>query len=122
MSTRYTVLIHEYAQKHYIKSFKKKYVSKWDITLKAIVFQLESVDELSNTNFFEKIHVYENYYIAKVEFAVAGTQESKKSSGCRYIVKVSKNESLAELLLIYHKNDADMKNETRWWEKHIEGL
>jgi hypothetical protein len=122
MSIRYTVIIHQYAEKHYIKYFLKKYLSKWDITLKAIVFQLENVDELSSTNFFEKINVYEDYYIAKVEFTVAGTKESKKSSGCRYIVKVSKKEAIAELLLVYNKNDLNMKNETTWWQKHIEDI
>ncbi len=122
MSTKYTVIINTYAERHYIKSFAKKYMNKWDLTLTAIIFQLENVEQFHDTNFFEKIHVYESYYIAKVEFTVAGTKESKKSSGCRYIVKVNTKESTVEILLIYHKSDIDMSNETVWWEKKIEGL
>lgn len=122
MSTKYTVKINEYAKRHFIKSFAKKYLNKWDITLRAIILQLENPTELSDTSYFEKINVFEDYYIAKVEFVVAGMKESKKTSGCRYIVKVSKDQNISELLLVYHKNDIDMNNETIWWQKHKENL
>ena len=122
MSTRYTVKINEYAQRHFIKSFAKKYLNKWDLTLKAIMLQLENVEEFYDTNYFEKIHVYEKYFIAKVEFSVAGSKESKKTSGCRYIIRVDVKDLLVEILLVYSKNDVDMKNETTWWQKQIEGL
>ena len=123
MSTnKYIVSINNYAERHYIKSFAKKYMNKWDLTLSAIIFQLENVEEFHNTNFFEKIHVYENYYIAKVEFTIAGSKESKKSSGCRYIVKVNTKELTSEMLLIYHKSDVNMSNETVWWQVKIKNL
>jgi hypothetical protein len=122
MSTRYTVHINEYAQRHFIKSFAKKYLNKWDITLRAIILELENVEELSDTNFFEKINIYADCYIAKGEFKIAGTKESKKSSGCRYIVKVNTKENVAEILLIYNKNDVNMSNETVWWQKQIENI
>ena len=122
MSIRYTVKINEYAQRHFIKSFAKKYLSKWNLTLKAILLQLENVEEFYDTNYFEKIHVYEKYFIAKVEFAVAGSKESKKTSGCRYIVRVGVEDCTVEILLVYSKHDVDMKNETTWWQKQIEDL
>lgn len=97
-------------------------MNKWDLTLSAIMFQLENVEEFHNTNFFEKIHVYENYYIAKVEFTIAGSKESKKSSGCRYIVRVNTKEFVSELLLIYHKSDIEGSNETVWWQSKIKNI
>ncbi len=59
MSIRYNVKINKFAERHYIKSFEKKYLNKWDITLKAIILELESVDILSDTSYFQKINIYE---------------------------------------------------------------
>lgn len=122
MSTRYTVKINEFAHRHYIKSFEKKYLNKWGITLRAIVLELENVELLSDTNYFEKINIFENEYIAKGEFKIAGSKESKKSSGCRYIVKVNTKELTSEMLLIYHKSDVNMSNETVWWQVKTKNL
>ena len=123
MSTnKYIVSINNYAERHYIKSFEKKYLNKWGITLRAIVLELKNVELLSDTNYFGKINIFENEYIAKGEFKIAGSKESKKSSGCRYIVKVNTKELTSEMLLIYHKSDVNMSNETVWWQDKIKDL
>lgn len=90
--------------------------------MRAIVLELENVELLSDANYFEKINIFENKYIAKDEFKIAGSKESKKSSGCRYIVKVNTKELTSEMLLIYHKSDVNMSNETVWWQVKTKNL
>jgi len=46
MESNYSVQIEDFAERYFIKSFKKKYGSKWDVTLNAIIFQLERIDNL----------------------------------------------------------------------------
>jgi hypothetical protein len=56
MSTKlYSVHIRAYAERHFIKTFEKKYPKAWDITLKAIFALLERVDEFLFTTKAEKI-------------------------------------------------------------------
>lgn len=37
MSINYSVVLEEYAQRHYVSKFKKKYKGAWDVTWEAIV-------------------------------------------------------------------------------------
>ncbi len=122
MSIRYTVTVDAYADKYYIKTFEKKYKNRWDVTLRAIILELENVDELSDTNFFEKINILRDGYIAKGEFKIAATLESKKTSGCRYIVRVDTVKCIVDILLVYHKNEVSINNETVWWQNKIKNL
>jgi hypothetical protein len=46
MQSNYSVQIEDFAQRHFIKSFEKKYKGHWDITLQAIFAALERIDML----------------------------------------------------------------------------
>ncbi len=50
MQGNYSVKIEDFAQKHFIKGFEKKYNNHWDVTLKAIIFGLERIDALLQTD------------------------------------------------------------------------
>jgi len=119
MSIKYTVIIRPYADRHYLKSFNKKYKSAWEITWRAICEELRRFDSLLDTSVAEVIIGSGNIRIAKAEFRVAGTNESKKSSGNRCIVAIHRDVSSVHVLLVYHKNDLGKGNETAKWKQII---
>lgn len=119
MSFNYSVSIEQYAQRHYIKNFKKKYKGAWDITLRAICQELQRFDSLLDTSVAETITTSGNVRIAKTEFRVHGTNESKKTSGNRCIVAVHKDTCTVNVLLVYHKNDLGNGQETATWKQII---
>jgi hypothetical protein len=119
MSTSYAVFVEDYAERHYIKSFAKKYKTAWSITWRAVLEELKRLDSLLNTSIAEKIAENNSIFICKTEFRVAGTKESHKSSGNRCIVAVQKSTNTVHVLLVYHKNDIGDGNETATWKKII---
>jgi len=119
MSINYTVIIEPFAERHYIKSFSKKYKGAWDISLRAICEELRRFDSLLETSVAETISVCGNVKIAKTEFRVAGTRESRKSSGNRCIVAIHEGDCLIKLLLVYGKTDLGDGNETSKWKQII---
>lgn len=121
MSTNYRVIIEKYAERHYIKNFAKKYKGAWDNTWLSMVEEFCRIDSLFGTSIVEIITRSKNgnIIIAKTEFRVAGTNESKKSSGNRCIVAIHKDIKSVNVLLIYHKNDLGNGNETAKWKQII---
>lgn len=115
----YKVFITEYAQRHFIKSFKKKYKNIWDETFFAINNILSRIDSLIQTSKAEKIHICDNWYIAKCEFKIVWSNESPKTSGNRIIVYVDNKEMSVYILLLYTKTDVMWGNETAWREKQV---
>ena len=115
----YSVLVQPYAERHFIKNFKKKYKGAWDITWKAICQGFQRFDSLLETSVAEIITDRGNIRIAKTEFRVHGTKESKKSSGNRCIVAIHGDTSSVNVLLVYHKNDLGCGNETARWKQII---
>jgi hypothetical protein len=119
MSIKYSVIISSFAERHYLKNFVKKYKSAWDITWRAISEELQCFDSLLDTSVAEIISKNGDLRIAKIEFRIAGTKESRKSSGNLGIVAVHKDRGLICVLLIYHKNDLGNGNETVSWKQTI---
>jgi hypothetical protein len=113
------VIIESYAERHYLKNFKKKYKNAWDVTWKAVEEEFKRVDSLLNTSVAEIIISKNNYKIIKTEFRVAGTKESRKSSGNRCIIALDKKTNVVSVLLVYHKNDLGHGGETAKWQKII---
>jgi hypothetical protein len=119
MFTRYAVVIEQYAERHFISSFKKKYKGAWDVTWVGMHEEFKRIDTLiGQTNIAEIITEVGDIRICKTEFRVHGTQESRHSSGNRCIVAVHKNTSTVHVLLVYRKTDLGGGNETANW-KHI---
>lgn len=119
MSIRHFVNIEKYAERHFIKNFEKKYRRAWDVTLDALVRELQSIDVLLDRKIAETIVDTANIKICKIEFKIAGTNQSRHGSGNRGIVAVHKNTSTVNVLLVYHKNDLRDGNETAQWKQII---
>ena len=119
MSTDYHITIEKYAERYYIKKFKKQYKSKWDITLTAILLELKRLDLLLSGNSLETINHQDNIKICKLYFRIAGTNQSKRNSGNRAIVAVHTESREAKILLLYHKNHLGKGNETALWKKIV---
>ena len=119
MSTKYSVKIEKYAERHFIKSFEKKYHRAWDITIEALVRELQSLNILLDHSIAEIIAENGDIRICKVEFKIAGTNHSRHGSGNRCIAAVHKDINLVNVVLIYHKNDLGDGNETAKWKKLI---
>jgi hypothetical protein len=113
------VIIGEYAQRHFIKSFEKKYGDHWDVTLIAIIAQLERIDSLLKLKKIETISDIGAIKILKMQFKVAMTNESARSSGNRCIVAWHADTQIVRVLLVYSKTDLSGKNETAEWKNMI---
>lgn len=119
MSISYSITIEKFAESHYIKKFEKKYKDSWPITLNGIKQQLKRFDEFLKTTILEEITSLNDLAIFKMEFRVAGTNCSRKSSGNRCILALNKSIGEIKVLLVYHKSYLDNKNETAAWKKMI---
>ncbi len=119
MQTNYSVQIEDFASRHFIKSFQKKYKASWDVTLIAIKAELERIDMLLLTDKAEAIYDTGELKIIKTQFKVAGTNESAKSSGNRCIVAWYPVKQFVSVLLVYCKTDLSGHNETAQWKKII---
>lgn len=119
MQGNYSVRIEDFAKRYFIKKFQKKYNKHWDLTLAAIVAELERIDGLIKTDKAETICDFGKVKIIKTKFRVANTKESAKTSGNRCIVSWQENKNLVSILLVYNKTDLNGKNETVEWKKII---
>lgn len=118
-STNYTVIFESFTERHFIKTFAKKYKGAWDLTLKTITEEFSQIDLLFLKNTAETIVDHKNLKICKTEFKIAGTQESRHGSGNRCIVAVHKDTNKVCVLLVYHKNDLGGRNETANWKNVV---
>jgi hypothetical protein len=119
MSTKYSVIVERFAERHFIKKFKKKYKKAWDMTWKAINDELKRVDALFKTSIAQEIVKTKNIRIVKTKFRIAGTNQSKNTSGNRCIVAVQEDIKIVYVLLVYHKNDLGNGNETVKWKQMV---
>jgi len=116
---KYTVLIEKFAERHYIKSFGKKYGRAWDITLETLVREFQSMEVLFEKSIAETIIDSADVKICKAEFKVAGTKESRHGSGSRCILALHKDKSTVSVLLVYGKTDIGGGKETTAWKNII---
>ncbi len=116
----YTVTIEQYAERHYVKNFEKKYNKAWAVTLKAVLEQFKRFDLLiGNFSSTEIILTKGNYLLLKHEFRVHQTKDSAKASGNRAIIFVDEVKRECQILLVYSKNDVFGSKETQWWQAAI---
>ena len=116
----YYVKFESFTERHYIKSFSKKYKSSWVETESSIVSFLSRIDTvLGNTTRAEIVHAKGCKKIIKLDFKIAGSNESAKTSGNRAVVFVDDNQKECRVLLVYSKNDISSPNETQKWQAII---
>lgn len=119
-SIKYEAIIEPFAERHFIRTFAKKYKGTWDITLSTLKLEFEQVDFLFQKSIASVIFPSEKINICKTEFKIAGSNESRKYSGNRCIIAVYKDEKKVCVLLVYNKTDLPSgRNETVEWQEMI---
>jgi len=118
--TRYRVIFESFTERHFIRTFSKKYKGAWELTLEALTEEFEKIDIL----FLKSIAEYitdkrAGIVICKTEFKIASTQESRHGSGNRCIIAIHKDTCTVHVLLVYHKSDLSGHNETAEWKRII---
>ncbi|MDO8659163.1 MAG: hypothetical protein Q7K54_01035 [Candidatus Parcubacteria bacterium] len=119
-SIKYEVIFEAFAERHFIRSFEKKYKNAWDITQRVITEEFRQIDLLFLKNTAEYItDKNADIAICKTEFKISGIQESRHGSGNRCIVAIHNNENKVKVLLVYHKNDLGGGSETGNWKNLV---
>jgi hypothetical protein len=119
MQSNYSVRIEKYAERHFIKGYEKKHKAHWDVTLRAIIAELERIDTLLLTDRAETICDVEGIKIIKTKFRVVGTKESAKTSGNRCIVAWHQEKQYVSVLLVYGKTDLSGHSEKAEWKRIV---
>jgi hypothetical protein len=115
----YKIAVTEFAESHYIKTFRKKYKTTWGRTLESIKNICKHIDNVLEYSRADLICYKDTYKIVKLDFAIFGTKISPKKSGNRCILLVDEQLKKVEVLLVYSKNDVQGHNETQWWRKLV---
>jgi len=118
MSINYDVKIEEFAKKN-IKIFKRKYKNNWHFTEKSIISLFERIETFLKTDKIDNIKESNELILVKMDFKIAGSDQSPKSSGNRCIAIVDKKERVVYILYLYHKNFLKKGNETIQWKNII---
>lgn len=118
-SINYEVTFEFFTERHYIRTFAKKYKSAWEITQRIITEEFRQIDLLFLKNTAEIIVDSKDIKICKTEFKIAGTQESRHGSGNRCIVAIQKDKNKVCVLLVYNKNNLGNNNETACWKNLV---
>ncbi|MCK9187342.1 MAG: hypothetical protein PHS16_03145 [Candidatus Colwellbacteria bacterium] len=121
-SALYEVSFDPYAERHFIKDFKKKYRKRWDDTRKTMEFSLARIANLEGKKLIDKLGPSNNNtLIAKYDFKVDKNEESPKKSGNRCIIEVCNKTLAVKVLLVYGKNHINRprNQETVWWKEII---
>jgi len=122
----FSVTFVDFATRHYLKDFKKKYKGKqWDYTELSIIQDLRRLRVENNKTQFsaqiDELKYCDNEYLAKYDFKIALTKESTKSSGNRCVLYINNTKNIIKILMIYSKTHLPKnKNETRFIMDEIE--
>jgi len=105
-----TVEFDEYAERHFLKRFKKDYKGKqWEFTEESIVEDLSRIkmekSDLQLTQQVDELWYRDACWIFKYDFRVAQTKESTKTSGNRCVVFLNNGDNRISILIIYGKGD-----------------
>ncbi|MFA5792488.1 MAG: hypothetical protein WC897_01300 [Candidatus Gracilibacteria bacterium] len=115
---KFKVEFSAYAETHFCKKFYKRYKEKkWIATRNTIEETLERAQEVEKTTLISviKFHSEDDAGIFKLDFRIAGTNQSPHSSGNRAIFLLSNNLETVKILLVYGKEDLPKnQQETAW--------
>jgi len=107
-----------YAKSHFLKKFEKNYKgNQWHYTKDSILQDLSRLGLVNNktqqSSQIDELRYYNQQWLAKYDFRIAGSKHSTKDSGNRAIIYVDNPNRLIKILLIYNKTDLPKnKNET----------
>ena len=113
----FDVIFEGFAERHFIKHFRRKYKKAWDVTKNAIIAEFKRIDNILGCNdYTETIKSKDCFRLIKLYFKIAGTNESKRGSGNRVIGIVNIKARICKILLVYSKNNICSPNETQKWQ------
>lgn len=115
----YNVEFDEFCDRHYVKSFAKKYKSAWPGTMQAIADVCKRIDAMLEYNRADLIASNGQFKLVKLDFSVEGTRISPKSSGNRCILVIDEDIRSVRVLIMYSKNDISSPNETLKWKSIV---
>lgn len=115
----YSVEFEAFTERHYTKTFAKKYRNAWGGTLKDIEEVCKRIDAVLEYKRADLISAAGQYKLVKLDFVVEGTRVSPKSSGNRCILVVDEDTRKVRILLVYSKNDISEPNETAKWKAAV---
>jgi hypothetical protein len=115
----YDVVFEPFAERHFIKTFARKYKGAWNATLSFLVEEFKFFDALSGKSIALTIADSKDIKMCKTEFKISGTPQSRHGSGNRCIVAIHKNTNKVCVLLVYGKTDLSGHNETLEWKRLI---
>lgn len=106
----FSVFYEDYAKRHYLNKFQKKYKGKiWDYTEDSIKQDLARLRMKNNTtqrsSQIDELRYKDGKWLAKYDFKIAGSNKSSKTSGNRCVIYIDNEKDLIKILLIYNKND-----------------
>lgn len=118
---KYTVLFRPFTDRHYLRTFAKKYKNAWDKTLRSLVVEFTFANVLFEKSVAETIYIStdNDIRICKTEFKILGTEVSRHASGNRCIIAIHTSTASVHVLLVYSKGDIGGSNETAQWKKVI---
>ena len=118
---RYNVVFEAFAERHFMKSFAKKYKSKWMKTRDYIEFMCGRIDNVLESQRADLIASSLDgcYRLVKLDFAIFGIKMSPKRSGNRCILCVDDRLGLVRVLLVYAITDLPSRNETQEWKRLV---
>ena len=125
-NTLFSVRFTSFAEKHYLKDFKKKYKGKqWEFTENSIKEDLSRLRMQNNltqqSNQIDELKYIDNMWLAKYDFKIAGSKQSTKASGNRCILNINNEKNIIEVLMIYNKTHLPKnKDETKYIMQEIE--
>ena len=118
---KYNVVFEPFSEKHFVKSFVKKYKTNWTRTRDYIEFMCGHIDNVLMSKRADLISVSPDghYRLVKLDFAIFGMKVSPKKSGNRCILMVDDRMRLVRVLLVYAKTDLSSRNETQEWKRLV---
>lgn len=118
-SLNYSCSWREFAERHYAKTFSKKYKSSWLTTRNDIDDVCRRIDRMLDFARADLIASVGSRKLVKLDFAVAGTKVSPKASGNRCILDIDEERRHVDVLIAYSKNEIGPPNETAKWKAVI---
>ena len=118
MEEDYKVLTGAVFHKFYEKAFQKKYHGRWSVTLDSLKQMCKRIETVYGLELCDEIKKVDNRRLLKIDFAVAKSGESPKTSGCRLIAVSDDDDKTIEMLIVYCKSDIEHinSNETLAWK------
>lgn len=119
MFTKFYIIIEDFAERHYIKKFSKKYKKEWSPVWIGIQESLKRFDQLYLKKRVVLVAGTQQFGVFKMDFKVTATESARKA-GNRCIVLLDRDRNAVNVLLVYHKDHLGKGNETSEWKNLIQ--